>query len=142
MAKVELKTKPTEQSVAEYLRTYPDEKQRADGEALLEIFKEVTKHEPKMWGDSIIGFGQTTLKYSTGRELDWLVVGYALRKGKISLYLTVDATKFEELPQLGKVQHGKGCIYLKRLSDIDTNVLRSMIAKVVADYKEHWSVHE
>lgn len=136
MAKADVKTKPTEQSVAEYLSTYPDEKQRADGEALVEIFKEVSKYEPVMWGGSIIGFGHVTVKYETGREVDCPIVAFALRKGKIVLYLTFDVVEFEaEIPKLGKVQTGKCCIYLKRVTDINTDVLRTMIAKGVANYE-------
>lgn len=88
-----------------------------------------TKAPPKMWGTSVIGFGTQTLKYPSGRELDWMIIGFSPRKANTVLYLAVDLTQHNELlAQLGKHKTGKGCLYIKHLSDIDTAVLKKLIA--------------
>ena len=122
------KTIPTKQSVSDFICTIVDAEQKSDTTKLIKIFEESTKENPVMWGPSIIGFGQVRLKYASGRELDWLKVGFSPRKGKISLYLTFDAqTLTKDHADLGKFKTGKGCIYINKLSDVDENKLASLI---------------
>lgn len=128
MAKAEIKTRPTDDSVENFLNMIIDERKRADAFSLLEIFKKVTGEEPKMWGPSIIGFGMVPIKYASGRELDWPKVAFSPRKTSVSLYLTCDAGEYVDLlAKFGKHKTGKGCIYFNHLSDIDETVLEMMI---------------
>ena len=130
----ELKTKKNEASVEEFLHAVPDEQQRADAHRVLELMQEITGEEPAMWGASIIGFGQMRYRYASGREGDWFAIGFSPRKAAFSLYVTMDATAYPELmKKLGKHTTGKGCIYVKRLSDIDMKVLEELIRTSYAD---------
>ena len=128
MAKAELKTKVTDEDPRNYLNTLPDRQQREDCFKILDMMKRSTGEEPRMWGPTIIGFGHQLLKYDTERELDWMVTGFAPRKGNITLYvLRNSAEQSDLLRTLGKHKTGKGCLYIKRLSDIDTTVLQKVI---------------
>ena len=128
MAKAELKTKETDASVEAFINGIADEQQRADSFEIAKIMEKATGEKPKMWGPSIIGFGSTTLKYSSGRELDWMKIGFSPRKAAITLYLLGCVTDgSDQLQKLGKYKTGKGCLYVKRLSDVDTKVLRQLI---------------
>lgn len=132
MAKAELKTKLNEASVEDFLNAVGDEQQRLDGLRILEIFKKATGEEPKMWGPSIIGFGHRVLKYDSGRELDWMITGFSPRKGTFALYSLTGTEKADELmAKLGKHKTGKGCLYIKELSDIDETVLAELISASV-----------
>ena len=136
MAKAELKTKQTDQSVDEFLNSIADERQRADSFKLLKIFEKATGEKPKMWGAAIIGFGHRLLKYDSGRELDWMITGFSPRKANLTLYILGDAAKqAEKLEQLGKHKTGKGCLYIKELSDVDESILTQMIEACVARAK-------
>lgn len=131
----EIKTKPTTASVADFISSLPDEQQRADSRTLLDLMQKATGEEPKMWGASLIGFGQVRLKSPTsGREVDWLRVGFAPRKTALSVYLSGDIQHQhgEALTRLGKHKTGLGCLYIKRLTDVDLNVLAEMIAASLA----------
>lgn len=122
------KTIPTKLSVTDFLETLDDKDQKSDASKLIKIFEKVTKEKPVMWGNSIIGFGQVHLKYASGRELEWLKVGFSPRKGKISLYLTFDAENLtKNHTDLGKYKIGKGCIYISKLSDVDESKLSELI---------------
>ena len=124
----ELKTKPTNQSAADFLLNQPDPARREDGLALLALFQETLGMEPKMWGEAIIGFGETHLKYESGRELDWFVTGFSPRKQNLTLYLHLGSDRHADLfARLGKHKTGKGCLYINRLSDVDQDVLRELI---------------
>jgi len=140
LAKAEIKTKQNDMSVLGYLSTVQDAQQRKDGEALLRLFSEITGLEPKMWGDSIIGYGNVEIKSpSSGRVVDWFYAGYALRKGKITLYLTHDAAQYAGLlARLGKVKHGKGCIYINKLADVNLEVLTEIIQSAVDFNLKNW----
>jgi hypothetical protein len=129
MAKVEIKTKETDASVDDFLNGLGDGQQRADAFKILEMMKKITGEEPKMWGTSIIGFGNIVARSpATGREVDWLKIGFSPRKGNISLYvLNGSAKQIELLEKLGKHKTGKGCLYLRRLSDVDEKVLEKLI---------------
>lgn len=123
----ELKTKPTEASVKEFLDAIPDGDRRADCYALLEMMHAVAG-EPKMWGTGIVGFGSYDYRYPSGRSGTWFRTGFSPRKRALTLYLMTDLDRQEEaLASLGKHSRGRGCIYIKRLSDIDIDVLRNLI---------------
>jgi len=128
VAKAELKTTPTELSVDDFLRSIEDEKRRSDAFELLELFKRVTGEEPKMWGPSIIGFGTRVLKYESGRELDWMITGFSPRKTSLTLYIMNGFEKYDEyLQKLGKHKTGVSCLYIKKLSDVDRDVLERLV---------------
>lgn len=128
MAQAQNKTQKTVSSVNDFLNSIDDETKRADSKAVLKLMKEVTKEEPKMWGSSIIGFGDVHLKYESGRELDWFKMGFSPRKQNIALY-SMDI--FEEHPELfeklGKHKTGKGCLYINKLADINIDVFKEIM---------------
>jgi hypothetical protein len=125
----EIKTKPTAASVEDFLNTVKNEQKRKDSFVLLEMMKKATGEEPKMWGSSLIGFGNVRLKSpATGREVDWLRIGFSPRKANLSLYLTGDIKKYAAiLKKLGKHKTGLGCL-INKLEDIDIKVLKGLIA--------------
>lgn len=128
MAKAELKTRETSASVEKFINSATDAEQKADAFRVLEMFRKATGEEPKMWGTAIIGFGHRVLKYPNGRELDWMVTGFSPRKGTLTLYVLNGSPKQAELlEKLGKYKTGKGCLYVKRLSDVDEKVLADLI---------------
>ena len=137
MAKVEIKTKVNDASVEKFLNSVTDDEQRGDAFRVLEMMKRVTGEEPRMWGASIVGFGEHVYKSpATGREVDWLKIGFSPRKGNLSLYVLNGAPKQEEfLNKLGKHKTGKGCLYIKRLSDIDEKVLEALVKVSVKQIK-------
>ena len=135
----ELKTKQHDGDVAEFSRSYADSEQKqADSFALVELMREITGQEPKMWGDTMIGFGQYHYKSARSRqEGDWMRVGFSPRKAAISLYVYSAIPEQEQLlPSLGKYKMGKGCIYVKRLTDIDREVLKKIILSTLAWLEE------
>ena len=99
---------------------------------LCDIMQKVTKKEPKLWG-TILGFGSLHYKYPTGREGDMPIIGLASRKNAITLYLSYDIEKYEELKKLGKYTHGKGCLYIKKLTDVNLNILENLISHAAHD---------
>ena len=125
----EIKTKPNTASVDEFIASVPDEQQREDSLMLLELMKKLSKEEPRMWGNSIIGFGIKRYKSpATGREVDWFKIGFSPRKAKISLHLVLDMkTQAATLENLGKHKTGAGCLYINKLSDTNMNVLEELI---------------
>jgi hypothetical protein len=127
----DLKTKPTDESVERFLEDLPDEKQRQDCLSILDLMREATNSEPKMWGSSIIGFGNSHYQYASGRAGDWFVAGFSPRKQNLALYLSGFDGKHELLSKLGKHKTGKSCLYIKRLEDIDLSVLREMVTQAV-----------
>lgn len=134
----ELKTKPTVQSVADFLKKIPDAQRREDCFTVAKLMEEATGHEPKMWGPSIVGFGTFHYKYDSGREGDWLVTGFSPRKGDLTLYLMMGFEKHGELmKQLGKHRTGKSCLYIKKLSDVHLPTLKKLIKASVKDLKAY-----
>ena len=124
----ENKTKPQDGDVYAYLDTIEPEKKRQDSLAVLELMKDVTGEEPKMWGTSIIGFGEYRYRYESGREGDWFLTGFAPRKQSLTLYIMAGFSKYDELMgQLGKYTTGKSCLYIKKIEDVDTDVLRELV---------------
>jgi hypothetical protein len=127
---VKLKTRPTDASVKEFLEAVEHPTRKADGLELLEIMKEVTHEEPVMWGASIIGFGIFHYKYASGREVDWMKVGFSPRKRSLTVYLTPGLDDIDDLREkLGKHRVGKGCLYINKLEDVDMEVLKKIIKK-------------
>jgi hypothetical protein len=133
----ENKTKATDQSVDEFLHKVENEKKREDSYKLIEMMREVTGEEPKMWGPSMVGFGKYHYKYTSGREGDAFVTGFSPRKGAMTLYILAGFEEEDDLlSKLGKFTTGKSCLYVKRLSDIDQDVLKQLVAKSVQHTKE------
>lgn len=126
---VEIKTKPTTQSVEEYLHGISDEQKRKDSFVLLELMKKATGEVPVLWGSSMVGFGSKRYKSpATGREVEWFVIGFAPRKVNLSLHLTMDINKHAAtLAKLGKHKTGVGCLYINKLDDIDLTILTKLI---------------
>ncbi|MDX1740237.1 MAG: DUF1801 domain-containing protein, partial [Rhodothermales bacterium] len=133
----EPKTRLTDASVADFLHGVDDEQKRADCFELVDLMSDVTGEEPKMWGDSIVGFGTYHYKYASGREGDWMQVGFSPRKQSLTLYIMSGFSRYDELMKgLGKFKTGKSCLYVKRLSDVDRDVLRELIAQSVEHVKK------
>ena len=134
----ELKTKPTDQSVADFLNQIAEPERRADCLAVAKIMEEITGEKPKMWGPSIVGFGSYHYKYASGREGDWPVTGFSPRKKDLTLYIMMGFEKHHELMEkLGKHSTGKSCLYIKRLSDIHAPTLKKLIKLSVKDLGEY-----
>jgi hypothetical protein len=125
----ELKTKPTDESVEGFLAGIEPERRRLEGLRLRDMMHEVTGEEPVMWGPTMVGFGLMHYTYATGREGDWLKVGFSPRKAALSLYgLKGGPEAADLLSQLGPHTAGAGCVYVKKLDDVDEGVLRKLIA--------------
>jgi hypothetical protein len=126
----EIKTKQTSASVENFINKVKDEQQRKDSFIILEMMKKASGEEPKMWGTSLIGFGNKRYKSpNTGREVDWFHLGFSPRKANLSLHLVLDIKKHAAaLKKLGKFKTGAGCLYINKLSDVDLNVLKGLIA--------------
>ncbi|WP_423408970.1 DUF1801 domain-containing protein [Heyndrickxia sp. MSNUG] len=133
----ELKTKENDCSVLEFIEMLDHPKKREDAYKLLDIFTETTGYKAKMWGPSIIGFGSYHYKYESGHEGDAPLAAFSPRKAKISLYFATGDTKREELlKNFGKHTTGKACVYINKIADIDTEVLKALINQSVAFLKE------
>ncbi len=136
MAKAELKTKPTRADVDKFLNSIKDEKKREDSFKILKMMKQITKEEPKMWGSSIVGFGDYHYRYASGREGDWFLTGFSPRKQSLTLYMMSYLEKYEKiLKRLGKYKSGKGCLYIKKLEDVDMKVLKELITASIRRLK-------
>jgi hypothetical protein len=129
----DLKTRPTDDSVAAFLDQVEDPDRRADCQAVLELMRDVTGEEPKMWGGSIVGFGTYHYRYESGREGDWFLTGFSPRKQNLTLYIMAGFDRYDELmARLGKHKTGKSCLYVKKLADLDHDVLRELVASSLA----------
>jgi hypothetical protein len=129
----ENKTKPTDESVRAHLDAVADDERRADCYRVLEIMQAATGEEPRMWGRGMVGFGSYHYRYESGREGDWFVTGFAPRKNDLTLYIMAGFDRYDELmARLGKHSTGKSCLYLKRLSDVDVDVLTELVSRSVA----------
>ncbi len=126
---VEIKTKPTSSSVEEFINNIGDEQKRNDCFVLLKMMKEATGEEPVLWSNSIIGFGKKRFKSpATGREVDWLRMGFSPRKANLSLNISTGIKEHAAaLAKLGKHKTGVGCLYINKLADIDLKVLEGII---------------
>jgi len=126
----ELKTKVNDASVKKFLDSIPDDAQRKDSYVIVEMLRTATKAKPKMWGSSIVGFDTYHYVGKSGREGDWLLAGMSPRKQNLTLYILGGWDHHTELlAKLGKHSLGKGCLYIKRLEDVNTSVLKRLIAE-------------
>ncbi|WP_114750048.1 DUF1801 domain-containing protein [Pleomorphovibrio marinus] len=134
------KTKPTERDVHEFIKEFVDsEKKRNDSLELLSLFTKLTGQEPKMWGESIIGFGHYHYKYASGHEGDAPLVGFSPRKSAISLYVFTGLEEhFHLVENLGKFKMGKACIYIKKLEDIDIQKLGLLVQTTIHYLEEKY----
>lgn len=129
----ELKTRPNDASVVDFLNGVADDRKREDCRTLVQLMSEATGAEPKMWGDSIVGFGTYHYKYASGREGDWMQVGFSPRKQNLTLYIMSGFSRYEELMKsLGKHSTGKSCLYIKKLDDVDMTTLKKLVEESVA----------
>ena len=137
MAKTELKTKVNDASVTEFLNSVADEQKRNDCFEILEMMKQITKEEPKMWGSSIIGIGSYHSKGKSGREGDWMLTGFSPRKQNLTLYLMGGFDTHKDLlKKLGKYKTSVGCLYIKKLDDVDKKVLKELVTESVKTMKK------
>jgi hypothetical protein len=129
----QIKTKENESSVDDFINTVADEQKRKDSFVLLKLMEKLAAQKPKMWGNSLIGFGTKRYKSpATGREVDWFLIGFSPRKGNLSLHLAFDLKKHADLlKKLGKHKTGVGCLYVNKLEDIDLKVLEKLIAEAI-----------
>lgn len=129
----ELKTKRTTGNVGDFITKTVDGEKREDSFKILEMMKKITKSEPKMWGSSIVGFKDVVLTYPSGRTLDWFTIGFSPRKQNLTLYVGAQSEDLKDLlPKLGKHTTGKGCLYVKKLADVDMKVLEEIIRTAAA----------
>ena len=132
----ELKTKERKASVEKFLNSVKDDQKREDSFKILKIMNQITKADPKMWGKSIIGFGNYHYKYASGREGDWFLTGFSPRKDSLSIYIMAELNKEKDLlGKLGKHKTGKGCLYINKLDDVDMKVLKKLIITSVNKLK-------
>ena len=128
----EIKTKKTDGNVEDFLNNIADEKVRADCQKISALMQKATGEKPEMWGAAIVGFGEIHLKYASGRDVDWMQIGFSPRKANITLYLNQGQGWDEDLlSKLGRHKAGMGCLYIKRLSDVDEKVLEKLFEKSV-----------
>jgi hypothetical protein len=134
----ENKTTANDQSVEQFLNTIEDERKRKDSFTILELMKQVTGLEPRMWGSSIIGFGSYHYKYASGHEGDTMLAGFSPRKANLTIYNMGGFEPDHALMQtLGKHTTGKGCLYIKRLDDVDVPTLKRLLEASFQHIKQH-----
>jgi len=134
----ENKTKPTKMSVAAFINALTDQSRRADAKLLVKLMQSATGEKPAMWGPSIIGFGSCHYKYDSGREGDAPIAAFSPRQAATVLYGLIGFSGAEALlARLGKHTTGKGCLYIKKLSDVDPQVLETLLAQAVAAKRAH-----
>jgi hypothetical protein len=135
------KTRPTEADVAAFIAALEYPTRRADAERLDRLFRDVTGWQPRLWGGSLIGYGSYHYVYDSGREGDALATGFSPRKANLSIYIMPGYQDYGAmLARLGKHKAGKACLYVKRLSDIDVDVLEELIRTGLADLSARYPV--
>ncbi len=133
------KTHPTEASVIKFLTGVTPEQKRQDAFSLLEMMERLSGYQAKMWGPSIVGFGQYHYKYESGREGDFMRIGFSPRKANLALYIIAGINKYQDLlNQLGKHKTGKSCLYINHLKDVNLKVLEKIIDKELAFMAEKY----
>ncbi len=131
------KMTPAAGGVTSFIASVDDPAKRADCKKLMRIMREVTGHRPKLWGSSIVGYGTYHYRYASGREGDWFLTGFSPRKASLSLYLTPGLESQRPLlDRLGPHTTGTGCLYVKRVADVDLDVLRELVEASVARARE------
>ncbi|MCY3885090.1 MAG: DUF1801 domain-containing protein [Gammaproteobacteria bacterium] len=137
----ENKTKPNDASVEKFLSQVDDVKKREDTQTIVDMMGEITGYSATMWGPSIIGFGKYSYKYKSGHSGEWAITGVSPRARNISVYIMPGFGNYEDLmSRLGKHKTGKSCLYINRLSDVNTDVLRELISKSVDYMKEKYEI--
>lgn len=137
----ENKTQMTDADVAAYLGAVTPPGRAADAQALDRLFQDVTGFQPRMWGATIVGYGQYHYTYASGRQGHFLATGFAPRKAAMSIYIMPGYANFEAiLARLGKHKIGKSCLYVNKLADVDLDVLFELIRAGLADLNDHWPV--
>ena len=135
----ELKTKLNKASVGSFLQSVKDEERKLECMTVLALMKKITKAEPAMWGDSIVGFGSYHYKSDSGREGDWFITGFSPRKQNLPIYIIAGFTQYPELmKKLGKFKTGSSCLYIRKLADIDMNVLEELIGQAYQYMKKKY----
>ena len=135
----ELKTRPNEASVRDFIESVEDEARREDCKTVLTLMSEASGEEPIMWGPSIVGFGTYHYKYASGREGDWMKTGFSPRKQNLTLYIMDGFGKYDELlSALGPHKTGKSCLYIKKLSDIDLKVLKKLVKASITHFDKKY----
>lgn len=134
----EQKTKPTKESVKDFLNRIPEAERREDCFAIAKMMEEITGEKPVMWGPSIVGFGSYTYKYASGHGGDWPITGFSPRKKDLTLYIMMGFERHPELMEkLGKHTHSKSCLYVRRLSDIHVPTLKKLIKIGIKELKAY-----
>jgi Domain of unknown function (DU1801) len=137
----EAKTKPTAASIEEYLASRAGPEQLVDCKALMTLLDRVTRQSPKMWGPSIVGYGSYSYRYESGRTGESCLTGFAVRGNELVVYLVSESPEQPALlAKLGKHKIGKACLYFKHLTDLDINVLESLISESIAETKRRHAV--
>ena len=133
----ELKTKQNKASVAGFLKSVESDQRRNDSKELLAMMKEITGKAPKMWGDSIVGYGAYHYKYQSGREGDWMVTGFSPRKQNLTVYIMPGFAKYQALlKKLGKYKTSVSCLYINKLDDVDRKVLKQLVSRAYKDMQK------
>lgn len=132
----ENKTKPTQVAPKDFIDAIDNEQRRKDAHELVKIMKELTGKPPVMWGPSIVGFDKYHYKYESGREGEMCLTGFSPRKQELVLYLGHGLDNAALMQKLGKHKRGKGCLYIKKLDDVDRSVLRELIAHSIAEVRK------
>jgi hypothetical protein len=133
----EQKTKENDQNVEAFLNSVVDEKKRQDSFVILDLMKQVTGLTPKMWGSSMVGFGRYHYKYASGHEGDAFLTGFSPRKQNLTIYIMAGFEQYDELmKKLGKYRTGKSCLYIKKIEDIDLEVLKVLVGQSVEQMKK------
>ena len=134
------KTQRTDNSVSLFLDQIEPEQKRKDSYALVAMMSKITAEEPKLWGTSVIGFGDYHYKYKSGREGDWFLTGFSLRKNALTVYLMCDlSNEGLNFDGLGKYKLSKGCLYFKKIEDVDLNILTQIIKNSIEIIKKIYS---
>lgn len=134
------KTQRTDNSVSLFLDQIEPEQKRKDSHALVALMSQITAEKPKLWGTSIIGFGDYHCKYKSGREGDWFLTGFSPRKNALTVYLMCDLShEGLDFDGLGKYKLSKGCLYFKKIEDVDLNVLTQIIKDSIEIIKKMYS---
>jgi hypothetical protein len=129
----ELKTRPTDRDVTAFLNSIDDEQRRRDCLAVAALMEEVSQAPPRLWGETIVGFGSYRYTYASGRAGDWMLTGFSPRKQNLTLYIMSGFEQYDGLlARLGKHKVGTSCLYIKRLADIDLPTLRELVERSVA----------
>ena len=133
----DIKTKKNDDDVEAFLNAVENERRKEDSFEVLKLMTEITGEAPKMWGSSIIGFGDYHYKYESGREGDWFIAGFSPRKQNLTLYIMAGFDEYDTLlSQLGKHKTGKSCLYINKLADVDMDVLKKLVTSSVEHMRE------